>query len=68
MRVQFVALFEVWSDEQIKYLPIQIEGDFIPLQEDMEARGNLVEAVSQGEYEVLDLISVVQDEIVIWKD
>ncbi len=68
-RVQFVGLFEVWEDKKLKFLPVMMEGDYIPPQDDMKLRELLSKSVGeQYNYEVLDLIGVAVDEQVIWKD
>ncbi len=67
--MKFVALFEIWEGEKIKYIPVAMEGDFIPPQDDMKLRHTLCQAIGeQYGYETLDLIGVSVGGKMKWSD
>ncbi len=68
-RMNFVAVFEIWEDDKMQYIPVVMEGDYIPPQDDMVLRQTLCEIVNeQYGYETLDLIGVSVGGQMKWSD
>ena len=67
--MNFVAVFEIWEDDKMQYIPVAMEGDYIPPQDDMVLRQTLCEIVNeQYGYETLDLIGVSVEGQMKWSD
>ena len=67
--MNFVAVFEIWEDDKMQYIPVVMEGDYIPPQDDMVLRQTLCEIVNeQYGYETLDLIGVSVEGQMKWSD
>jgi methyl coenzyme M reductase gamma subunit len=61
---------EIWKDNSIQYLAIELQGNILPSQTIMEDRDTMLELVSNNylEYEFLDLVGVGMDGQTIWND
>lgn len=68
--ISFQALLEIWVDGKIQYIIIEIGGNHIPKQMDIEARESLTEVIKEGytQYTVLDLIGIMYKGNLIWQD
>ncbi len=67
----FMTIMEIYKDDEIKYLTMEFMGGSksLPKQEDMEDRQYIVDQVQKiVDYEVLDLVGIVQNGKTIWKD
>ena len=68
-RVAFVGVFEIWEEGKLQYLPVSMEGEFIPTQTDMVLRENLSKVIGeQYGYDCLDLIGVSVNGQMEWSD
>lgn len=66
----FTAIMEIWKDNSIQYLAVELQGDILPSQTIMEDRDTMLELVSSNylEYEFLDLVGIGMDGQTIWND
>ena len=81
---EFSAIFEVWANNSIQYMMVEIGGNVIPKQTDLDARVSIVEYMNENmDYmttrdettneviegiTVLDLIGVYVGEEKIWHE
>ena len=66
----FSIVAQIWYEGKIVYLTTEMEGVYIPTQDDMEARDSIVKELNDyfGEYELLDLVSVIYKGETLWSD
>lgn len=68
--MNFTAVLEIWTDDKVVMLVIEIGGHYLPEQLDMTVRDEVVEAVQYGypEYKVLDLVAVIYKGEIQWSE
>ena len=66
----FSIVAQIWYEGKILYLTTEIEGAYIPTQDDMEARDSIVKELDNHfeEYEILDLTGVIYEGETLWSD
>lgn len=68
--MEFVVIGEIWNKEHIQYATAIVDGTYIPKQDDMKARNDIVETlnISDKGLTFLDITGVMFEGELMWSD